>query len=33
MAATVAHVATQIAASVVHLLALLPALTFPPPIG
>jgi hypothetical protein len=33
MAATVAHLAAQIAASVVHILALLPADYLPPPIG
>jgi hypothetical protein len=33
MAATVAHLAAQIAASVVHVLALIPATVMPPPIG
>jgi hypothetical protein len=33
MAATVAHIAAQIAASVAHILALLPADVLPPPIG
>jgi hypothetical protein len=33
MTATVAHIAAQIAASVAHLLALLPADVLPPPMG
>jgi hypothetical protein len=33
MVATVAHVAAQLAASVVHLIAMIPADVFPPPLG